>query len=296
MTAHHLLSVEDGIAVVTLNRPEALNSLNRALRMELMELFPALDVRKDVKVIVITGAGDKAFCTGADLKERSAKTTEELVFERHYLTSKSNGLLAGISKPVIAAIKGYCMAGGYEMVLQCDIAIASDNAIFSLPEVSHGFFPGGGACQRLPRLVGYQMAKELILTGRRWDAKEAKELGLINKIVPIDKVMDEAMAMARKIAVASLDRSAAGEARAQPVDGNGPVGGAALRSRSLGRLHALGRVEGEARRVRAQGEKIVGITLLLQGNHPHPEHHLVADVDVVLAHESQLSVVAYAED
>ena len=196
----HLLSVEDGIAVVTLNRPEALNSVNKALRLELLELFPALDLRNDVKVIVITGAGDKAFCTGADLKERSTRTTEEMVHDRHYLTSKSTSILSNVSKPVIAAIKGYCMAGGYEMVLQCDITIASDNSIFSLPEVTHGFFPGGGACQRLPRLVGYQMAKELILTGRRWDAKEAKELGLINKVVALDKVMDEAMAMARKIA------------------------------------------------------------------------------------------------
>jgi enoyl-CoA hydratase/carnithine racemase len=151
-------------------------------------------------VIVITGAGDKAFCTGADLKERSAKTTEEMVFERHYMTGRSNTAVASVSKPVIAAIKGYCMAGGYEMVLQCDIAIASENAVFSLPEVTHGFFPGGGACQRLPRLVGYQVAKELIFTGRRWDAREAKELGLINKIVPLDKVMEEAMAMAKKIA------------------------------------------------------------------------------------------------
>jgi enoyl-CoA hydratase/carnithine racemase len=198
--ALHLLNVEDGIAVVTLNRPEALNSVNRALRLELLELFPALDMRKDVKVIVITGAGDKAFCTGADLKERSTRTTEEMVYDRHYLTSKSTNALSSVSKPVIAAIKGYCMAGGFEMVLQCDISIASDNAIFGLPEVSHGFFPGGGACQRLPRLVGYQMARELILTGRRWDAKEAKELGLVNKIVPLDKVMDEAMAVARKIA------------------------------------------------------------------------------------------------
>lgn len=196
----HLLTVENGIALVTLNRPEALNSINRALRAELIELFPALDLRKDVKVIVITGAGDKAFCTGADLKERSARSTEEIVDERHQLTGKSNVLLANVSKPVIAAIKGYCMAGGYELVLQCDIAIASDNAVFSLPEVTHGFFPGGGACQRLPRLVGYQLAKELILTGRRWDAKEAKELGLINKIVPLDKVVAEAMAMAQKIA------------------------------------------------------------------------------------------------
>jgi methylglutaconyl-CoA hydratase len=196
----HLLSVEDGVAVVTLNRPEALNSINRALRLELLDLFPALDLREDVKVIVITGAGDKAFCTGADLKERSTRTTEEMVHDRHYLTAKTTSSISNVSKPVIAAIKGYCMAGGYEMVLQCDISIASDNAIFSLPEVSHGFFPGGGACQRLPRLVGYQMARELILTGRRWDAKEAKELGLVNKVVPLDKVMDEAMAMARKIA------------------------------------------------------------------------------------------------
>ncbi len=197
---HYLLSVEEGIALVTLNRPEALNAINRALRLELLELFPALDMRKDVKVIVITGAGGKAFCTGADLKERSTRTTEEMVYDRHYLTSKSTSALSNVSKPVIAAIIGYCMAGGYEMVLQCDISIASDDALFALPEVTHGFFPGGGACQRLPRLVGYQMAKELILTGRRWDAKEAKELGLVNRIVPRDKVMEEAMAMARKIA------------------------------------------------------------------------------------------------
>ena len=196
----HLLNVEDGIAVVTLNRPEALNSMNKALRLELLELWPALDMRQDVKVIVVTGAGDKAFCTGADLKERSTRTTEEMVYDRHYLTSKSTAALWNVSKPVIAAIKGYCMAGGFEMVLQCDISICSDNAIFSLPEVSHGFFPGGGACQRLPRLVGYQLAKELIFTGRRWDAKEAKELGLVNRVVPVDKVMDEAMAMAKKIA------------------------------------------------------------------------------------------------
>jgi enoyl-CoA hydratase/carnithine racemase len=196
----HLLSVEDGIAVLTLNRPEALNSINRQMRMELLELFPKLDMDPQVKVVVITGAGDKAFCTGADLKERSSRSTEEMVYDRHYLTAKSTSALSSVSKPVIAAIKGYCMAGGFEMVLQCDISICSDNAIFSLPEVTHGFFPGGGACQRLPRLVGYQMARELILTGRRWDAREAKELGLVNKVVPLDKVMDEAMAMARKIA------------------------------------------------------------------------------------------------
>ncbi len=196
----HLLSIEDGIALVTLNRPAALNSINRALRVELLALWPELDLRKDVKVIIVTGAGDKAFCTGADLKERSTRSTEEMVFDRHYLTSQSTNALASVSKPVIAAIKGYCMAGGFEMVLQCDISIAADNSIFSLPECTHGFFPGGGACQRLPKLVGYQLAKELIFTGRRWDAQEAKALGLVNRIVPAAKVMDEAMALAKKIA------------------------------------------------------------------------------------------------
>ena len=196
----HLLDIKDGIAVVTLNRPEALNAINKQMRLELLELFPKLDMDPQVKVVVITGAGDKAFCTGADLKERAARSTEEMVYDRHYLTARSMSALASVSKPVIAAVKGYCMAGGYELVLQCDIVICSDNAVFSLPEVTHGFFPGGGACQRLPKLVGYQIAKELIFTGRRWDAKEAKELGLVNKVVPLDKVMDEAMAMARKIA------------------------------------------------------------------------------------------------
>ena len=102
--------------------------------------------------------------------------------------------------PVIAAINGYCMAGGFELALQCDISIASERAVFSLPEVTHGFFPGGGACQRLPRLVGIQKAKELIFTGRRWDAQEAAACGMVNKVVPHDKVMEEAMALAQRIA------------------------------------------------------------------------------------------------
>jgi methylglutaconyl-CoA hydratase len=196
----HILAVENGVAVVTLNRPEAMNSLNAQLRTELTALFPQLDLRDDVRVIIITGAGDRAFCSGADLKERAARTTAAMVHDRLNVVAKWTSLVAGLRKPVIAAIKGYCMAGGFELVLQCDISIAADNAIFSLPETTHGFFPGGGACQRLPRLVGIQKAKELIFTGRRWDAKEALELGLVNKIVPHDKVMEEAMALALRIA------------------------------------------------------------------------------------------------
>ena len=200
----YLLAVDDGIAVVTLNRPAAMNSLNSQLRSELMSLFPQLDLREDVRVIVVTGAGDKAFCTGADLKERAARSTEAMVQDRLTVTAKWTSVVAGIRKPVIAAINGYCMAGGYELVLQCDISIASERAIFGLPEVTHGFFPGGGACQRLPRLIGIQKAKELVLTGRRWDAKEAAELGLVNKVVAHDKVMDEAMTLAKSIAANPL--------------------------------------------------------------------------------------------
>ena len=158
----HLLAVENGIAVVTLNRPEALNSLNHALRLELMGLFPALDQRKDVKVIVITGAGDKAFCTGADLKERSARTTGEMIDERYQLTGKTHVLLANISH-------------------------------------------GDGAADRL----------------------------------------------------APGDRCDPGEARAQPGDGNPARGRAALRPRSMASLHALGRVEGKAGRLRTQGAEVL---------------------------------------
>ena len=199
-TLLYTLGIAEGVALLTLNRPEAHNALNRALRVQLMEVFPKLDTDDAVKVIVITGAGDKAFCTGADLKERSARSTEEMIRERHHLMPQWTNALASVSKPVIAAVKGYCMAGGLELVLQCDISIAADNAVFALPEVTHGFFPGGGACQRLPRLVGYQMARELILTGRRWDAQEAKALGLVNRVVPLAQVLDEAMTMARRMA------------------------------------------------------------------------------------------------
>jgi len=199
-TELHTLSVDNGVAVVTLNRPEAMNSLNTQLRNELSALMPSLDLRDDVRVIVITGAGDKAFCSGADLKERAARTTAQMVLDRHTVVSKWTSMVAGLRKPVIAAINGYCMAGGFELVLQCDISIASERAIFSLPETTHGFFPGGGACQRLPRLVGIQKAKELIFTGRRWDAQEAAALGLVNKVVPHDQVMAETLALAQRIA------------------------------------------------------------------------------------------------
>jgi len=194
------LQVEDGIARLTLNRPQAMNSINYALRAELIELFPKLDTRDDVHAILITGAGERAFCTGADLKERAQQTTDAMYRYRRHVQSRWSAQLANLAKPTIAAINGYCMGGGFEMALSCDVTIASERAIFSLPEVTHGFLPGAGGTQRLARLVGVQKAKELILTGRRMDAAEAERIGAICRVVPQERLIEEALATAKAIA------------------------------------------------------------------------------------------------
>jgi len=194
------LAVADGVAVVTLNRPEVMNAMNMQLRSELIDLFPRLDLRADVRVIVITGAGDRAFCTGADLKERSRLSTADMYRQRRFLQTKTQNLVSSLNKPTIAAINGYCMGGGLEIALQCDLCIAADRAVFALPEATHGFIPGAGGTQRLARAVGVQKAKEIILTGRRFDAREAEAMGVVCKVVPADKLMEESMALAARIA------------------------------------------------------------------------------------------------
>jgi enoyl-CoA hydratase/carnithine racemase len=194
------VTISDGVAVVTLNRPEVMNALNAQLREELIALARELDSNIDVGAVVFTGAGDKAFCAGADLKERGTKTTQQLYDERRYFRGQWISFVAGMAKPTIAAINGYCLGGGLELALQCDIRIASDNAKFGLPEVTLGFLPGAGGTQRMPRAVGLQKAKELILTGRRFDAKEAEEMGLVLRVVPQNRVVEEAVTIARAIA------------------------------------------------------------------------------------------------
>jgi enoyl-CoA hydratase/carnithine racemase len=194
------ITIEQGVAVVTLNRPEVMNAINRRLREEIIQAARDLDANADVTAVVFTGAGDKAFCAGADLKERGRKTELELYDERRFLRGRSVSAIAGMAKPTIAAINGYCMGGGLELALQCDIRIASENAKFALPEVTLGFLPGGGATQRMPRAVGLQKAKEIILTGRRFDAGEAESMGLVLRVVPHASLMDEALSIARKIA------------------------------------------------------------------------------------------------
>ena len=194
------VDIAEGVAVVTLNRPEVMNALNLDLRDRIVQLARDLDANADVTAVVFTGAGDKAFCAGADLKERGRKTELELYDERRFFRSRWISVVAGMAKPTIAAINGHCLGGGLELALQCDIRIASENARFGLPEVTLGFLPGAGATQRLPRAIGLQKAKELILTGRRFDAAEAERMGLVLRVVAREKLLEEALGIARGIA------------------------------------------------------------------------------------------------
>ena len=194
------VEIDRGVALVTLDRPDSMNALNVELREAIIAAARSLDTNDDVNAVVFTGAGDKAFCAGADLKERGDKSVQELYDHRRHGRPKFVSAVANMVKPTIAAINGYALGGGAELALQCDILIASDRAKLGFPEVTIGFLPGGGACQRLPRLVGLQKAKELILTGRRIDAHEAEQLGLVARVVPHEKLLDEALTLARTIA------------------------------------------------------------------------------------------------
>ena len=199
MTDKILLTEEaDGIVIMTLNRPENMNALNRALLVALKEQVDELIFRRDVRVIIVTGAGEKAFCAGADLKERAGMEETEVrkfIFTiRNLFTS-----LATLNKPVIAGINGIALGGGTELALASDIRIASINASMGLTETRLAIIPGAGGTQRLPRLIGVGKAKELIFTGRRVNAEEALEIGLVNKICDTGKLIEECNKMASMI-------------------------------------------------------------------------------------------------
>jgi enoyl-CoA hydratase len=182
-----LYEKEDGIATITINRPEALNALNKQAVQEISARLDEAEEDETVKVIVITGAGDKGFCVGLDLKAVrgiSAVDGMNLSLLGQKLTKK----IEELRKPVIAAINGYALGGGLEMAMSCDLRIASENARMGQTELNVGLIPGWGGTQRLPRLVGRAMAKELIFTGKMIDAKTAKQLGLLNEVVPPDEL------------------------------------------------------------------------------------------------------------
>ena len=182
-----LYEKSEGIATITINRPKALNALNKQAVLEISSRLDEAEEDETVKVIVITGAGDRGFCVGLDLKAVkgiSAIDGMNLSLLGQGLTKK----IEELKKPVIAAINGYALGGGLELAMSCDLRIASENAKVGQPELNVGLIPGWGGTQRLPRLVGRGIAKELIFTGKMIDAKTAEKLGLLNKAVPPDKL------------------------------------------------------------------------------------------------------------
>ena len=187
------------LLLVTLDRPEVSNAFNTGAALELCELFERFQAEQAYRCAVITGAGDKAFCAGADLKERNSLTDEQWrsqheVFERMFRAVRDCPI------PVIAAVNGAAYAGGLELVLHCDFAYASRTAKFALTEVSLGIMPGGGGTQTLPRAVGERRAKELILAARPFSAEEALAWGVVNELCEAGKVLEHTLEVARRIA------------------------------------------------------------------------------------------------
>jgi len=188
------------IAYVTINRPEAMNAINDEVRRGLAEAFD--DFRRDPEtwVAIVTGAGERAFSAGADLKEMSQRFQSAGGGEDFWAPSPL-ALVRGMEvwKPIIAAVNGYCLAGGLELALACDIRIAAEHATFALTEVGRGIIPGGGGTQRLPRTVPLGIALEMLFTGDRIDAREAWRIGLVNRVVPAPELMPTVETLARRI-------------------------------------------------------------------------------------------------
>jgi len=189
---------KDGVAIVTVNRPEVLNALNNRTILDLMAVFSKIKIESKVKVAILTGSGEKAFVAGADIKELANYNSisgRDFSVQGHQILS----FIEDLGKPVIAAINGFALGGGLEVSMACTIRIASENAQFGQPEVGLGLIPGLGGTQRLARLVGKGKAMEILLTGDMITSEEALRIGLINKVVPQKTLISEAEAMAQRI-------------------------------------------------------------------------------------------------
>ncbi|XLS29412.1 enoyl-CoA hydratase/isomerase family protein [Flavobacteriaceae bacterium M23B6Z8] len=194
-----LVKKEDQIGIITINRPKKLNALNRHTIEELHNAIDALNGESEIKIIILTGSGEKAFVAGADISEfsdfsvkeggRLARKGQELLFD----------FIENLKKPVIAAVNGFALGGGLELAMSCHFRVASDNARMGLPEVSLGVIPGYGGTQRLPQLVGKGRAMEMIMTAGMIDAEKALSYGLVNHVVPLDDLMPLCLKIANKI-------------------------------------------------------------------------------------------------
>lgn len=198
-----LYEVRDHIAFVTLNRPEVMNARNRQMTAEIVDAVDRITFDDDVRVAVFTGAGEKAFSTGRDLKEAAAGSGDSSIVNNRRTRLMGRGAdhvaVANMDKPTIAAINGYAVGGGCELALACDIRVAADNLKMGLMEVKRGIIPGSGGTQRLARVVGRAWALELAMTGEPVDAETALRIGLVTHVVPLGQVLDEAERIARQI-------------------------------------------------------------------------------------------------
>lgn len=198
MPENILLERRGRVALITINRPDKLNALNIATRKELADALDELRSDEEVRVVVITGAGEKAFIAGADISEFAGRTA---VQQRAVMKTRNIFVTAeDFPKPLIAMINGFCLGGGCELALSCDIRIASDRARFGQPEINLGIIPGGGGSQRMTRLIGEGKTMQMILTGEMIDAQEAYRLGLVNEVYPAAELETKTMEMANRIA------------------------------------------------------------------------------------------------
>ncbi|RZB32008.1 MAG: enoyl-CoA hydratase [Desulfobacteraceae bacterium Eth-SRB1] len=194
-----IFDLKDGIATITFNRPEVLNALNEELLQELSTALDGIEEDEDIRVLVLTGAGERSFVAGADIKELvrfDALQAKSFAETGHIILNKFQALPI----PVVAAVNGFALGGGCEIALACDFVYASENAMFGLPEINLGLIPGLGGTQRLPRLIGKNKAKEIIFTGKMLSAAEAMEIGIVNRVFPIKSFMDETFKVAGIIA------------------------------------------------------------------------------------------------
>jgi len=189
----------DGVATITLNRPEVHNAMNEKMREELTACFGDIAQNADVRVVVATGAGEKAFSAGADIREFVAPQVP-VQFRAHRQRVDFRAAMDRCGQPIIAAIRGFALGGGLEFALACDIRIASEDSLLGLTEVNLAIIPGGGGTQRLPRLVGRGKALEMILTGARIDAREALRIGLVERVVPAGEALSAAQTLALTLA------------------------------------------------------------------------------------------------
>jgi len=193
-----LIDREGRVAILTIHRPDKLNALNEEVRVELLAALAAIETDDTVGVVVITGSGEKSFIAGADIGEFAGRSPFDQRFAMR--SPRIFDIMASFPKPVIAMINGFCLGGGCELSMSCDMRIASDKARFGQPEINLGLIPGGGGTQRMPRLVGMGNAMRLILSGDMIPAAEAKEIGLVDLVFPADELRAKTLELARKIA------------------------------------------------------------------------------------------------